>query len=59
MPTAHTMHPNERETSLYGEEPNEASLEAIRETEEILSKEKAGRYKTADEMLRALEALSD
>lgn len=41
--------------TLISEEPNEESLEAIRETEEIIANHKPGEgYKTAAEMFAAL-----
>ena len=43
--------------SLRSEEPNDESLEAIRETEEIIAQHKAGEgYRTARELLDAARA---
>lgn len=42
--------------SFTNEEPNEASLEAIREAEEIFAHGGGRRFKTADELFASLEA---
>ncbi len=41
--------------SLSNEEPNEESLEAIRETEDILKKGGVHRFKSTEELIASLE----
>ena len=42
--------------SLNYEEPNEASVEAIRQTEELVASNSARRFKTVEDFVSALEA---